>query len=50
MLEILILICALSAFVAVFSYLKARKIHLHIEAIHPGFNNLMRHLHRGKRP
>jgi len=42
----LILILVISAVIAGLAYAKAHRLHLRIEALHPGFNALMRHFRR----
>ena len=47
--EILIAIMIGSLWLAAWAFYRASKLHIHIEAIHPGFNAVMRHLQKDRR-
>lgn len=49
MLEILLAFALFSAITAGWAYARARALHWRIEAMHPGFNALMRHGRKRRR-
>ena len=49
MLEILFALVLISSIVAVWAFYRAHRLHHRIEAIHPGFNCIMREIQKHRR-